>query len=70
MLGVLVPDYLLTILAAVLSRRPMYLLLGPLFPALRMLDAWLCLRAMAHAYLRRRTDGRWTSPSRRTVARA
>jgi hypothetical protein len=37
------------------------------FPVLRMLDAWLCLRAMFDAYLRRHTDGRWASPERRTV---
>lgn len=67
--GVLVPDYLLSIMAAVLSRRPVYLVMGPVFPLLRMLDAWLCLRAMAHAFLLRRTDGRWTSPERRAVAR-
>ena len=66
--GVLLPDYLLSVLAAVLARRPVYLLLGPLFPALRTLDAWLCLRAMFEAFLRTRADGRWTSPERRAVA--
>lgn len=68
--GVLVPDYLLSILAAVLSRRPVYLLMGPVFPLLRMLDAWLCLRAMADAFSRRRVDGRWASPERRAVGEA
>lgn len=68
--GVLVPDYLLSVLAAVLARRPVYLVLGPVFPALRMLDAWLCLRAMADAFLRRQTDGRWASPERRAVGKA
>lgn len=67
--GVLVPDYLLSVMAAVLSRRPAYLVLGPVFPVLRMLDAWLCLRAMADAFLRRHHDGRWVSPERRAVAR-
>jgi len=65
--GVLVPDYLLSVLAAVLARRPGYLVLGVVFPVLRMLDAWLCLRAMFDAYLRRHTDGRWASPERRAV---
>ncbi|TPW98380.1 glycosyltransferase family 2 protein, partial [Schumannella luteola] len=69
-LGVLVPDYLLSVMAAVLARRPAYLVMGPVFPVLRMLDAWLCLRAMADAFLRRRVDGRWASPARRSVARA
>jgi cellulose synthase/poly-beta-1,6-N-acetylglucosamine synthase-like glycosyltransferase len=67
--GVLVPDYLLSVLAAVLARRPAYLVLGAVFPALRMLDAWLCLRAMSDAFLRRHADGRWASPERRAVAR-
>jgi hypothetical protein len=34
-----------------------------------MLDAWLCLRAMSDAFLRRHADGRWASPERRAVAR-
>jgi cellulose synthase/poly-beta-1,6-N-acetylglucosamine synthase-like glycosyltransferase len=68
--GVLVPDYLLSVLAAVLARRPGYLVLGPVFPALRMLDAWLCLRAMADAFLRRHVDGRWASPERRAVGKS
>jgi len=67
-LGILVPDYLLSVFAAFLSRRPVYLLFGPVFPFLRMLDAWLCLRALGEAYLSRRHDGRWTSPGRRAVA--
>lgn len=67
--GVLVPDYLLSVLAALLARRPAYLVLGVVFPVLRMLDAWLCLRAMFDAFLRRHADGRWASPERRAVAR-
>jgi cellulose synthase/poly-beta-1,6-N-acetylglucosamine synthase-like glycosyltransferase len=64
--GTLVPDFVLTGYAAAVTRRPGYLLLGVFFPFLRMLDAALCLRALADA-LRRRTDGRWTSPARRDV---
>lgn len=67
--GVLLPDYLLTVLAAVLSRRPSYLIRGLVFPLLRMLDALLCLQAMRDAFVRR-TDGRWASPERRAVVRS
>jgi len=65
--GVLVPDYLLSVLAAVLAKRPGYLVLGLVFPVLRVLDAWVCLRAMGEAFARRGADGRWDSPTRRAV---
>jgi cellulose synthase/poly-beta-1,6-N-acetylglucosamine synthase-like glycosyltransferase len=64
--GTLVPDFVLTAYAAAVTRRPRYLLLGVFFPFIRMLDAALCLRALGEA-LRRRTDGRWESPTRRNV---
>jgi hypothetical protein len=67
LLGVVVPDYLLTIFVAIRQRRPAYLLLGLAFLPLRCLDAVLCLRALwrsrsAHS------AGTWTSPTRRGVA--
>lgn len=64
--GVALPDYLLSVLAAVLARRPGYLVMGLVFPLLRILDALLCLGAMVDAFVRR-TDGRWSSPARRSV---
>lgn len=66
-LGVIVPDYLLTIFAAIRSGRPSYLIRGVAFPLLRILDAAVCLQAMGDAVVRG-ADGRWTSPERRTVA--
>lgn len=65
-LGVVVPDYLLTLLAAVVSRRVAYLAYGLVFPLLRVADALLCLVALYKAAFRRST-GQWTSPSRRPV---
>jgi hypothetical protein len=44
-LGVLVPDYLITLVFVVARRQPRYLLPGLLFPALRVLDAVHVLRA-------------------------
>jgi len=64
LLGVAVPDYALTVLVAVLQRRPAYLLLGLGFLPLRCLDAWLCLRSL---WQTRSTQsaGIWASPQRR-----
>jgi len=67
-LGVLLPDYLLTVFTAVVTRRPRYLLLGLGFPIVRIVDAAICLRALPEAFLRRsRRDGVWTSPVRRVA---
>ncbi|MEN2740802.1 glycosyltransferase [Microbacterium sp. X-17] len=66
-LAVVVPDYLLTIAAAVATGRPSYLWRGLVFPLLRILDALLCLQALRIA-LRGKTDGRWLSPVRRAAS--
>ncbi len=66
LLGVLVPDYLLTVFAAWRSRRLSYLVRGLAFPALRIMDAAICLRALAES-AGRAADGRWASPERRAV---
>lgn len=67
LLGILLPDLLLSVLAAVVTRRPSYLLQAPLFPLIRVLDAAVCLRALVDA-MRRASDGRWRSPTRREPA--
>jgi cellulose synthase/poly-beta-1,6-N-acetylglucosamine synthase-like glycosyltransferase len=66
-LGLYVPDYFLTILAAVVARRPHYLLLGLVFPLLRILDAFLCVRALCLALDHTPSHGRWDSPERRRI---
>ncbi len=63
-IGVLIPDYLLTIMAAWVLRRPRYLLLGFGFPLMRIVDAALCLRVLPMAW-RARSSGVWVSPTRR-----
>lgn len=63
-LGALAPDYAFTIITAIVLKRPGFLLLGLAFPAVRLLDAVLCLRGMPEA-LRSDSDGRWVSPTRR-----
>ena len=64
--GVLLPDYLLTCVVAVLERQPRLLLLGVFFPFMRMLDAYIGLYAIPAAWLSR-SSGRWKSPARRVV---
>jgi len=62
--GVLLPDFLLTILAAVSLRKPGMLLMAPLFPLMRILDAFLCLQVLPKAFSSAST-GAWVSPARR-----
>jgi len=64
LVGVLLPDYLLTIMAACVLRQPRYLLLGLGFPLMRVVDAGLCLRTLPMAWLAR-SSGVWVSPTRR-----
>jgi poly-beta-1,6-N-acetyl-D-glucosamine synthase len=61
--GVVVPDYALTCVVALLDRRPRLLLAGFGFPALRLLDAAIGIYAIPLAWLSR-SNGRWTSPAR------
>ena len=66
LLGFLLPDIFLTVFAAIALRRPGFLLLAPLFPLLRFLEAYVCLRAMPKAW-RTHSSGRWISPERRST---
>lgn len=66
LLVVLVPDYALTVAVAIAERRPRYLLAGLLFVPLRIVDGAITLAALPTAFLTR-SDGTWTSPTRRAV---
>jgi poly-beta-1,6-N-acetyl-D-glucosamine synthase len=61
--GIVVPDYALTCVVAVLERRPRLLLFGFLFPLLRLMDAAIGIYAIPMAWLSR-SNGRWKSPAR------
>lgn len=63
-IGILIPDYLLTVMAACVLRRPRYLYLGLLFPLMRIVDSALCLRMLPKAWMGR-SSGVWVSPTRR-----
>lgn len=66
--GLLVPDLLMTLIVAFITgQRPHATAF--LFPAIRILDAVVCLRALIDAYLRP-SDGRWRSPTRRAFSEA
>jgi poly-beta-1,6-N-acetyl-D-glucosamine synthase len=62
-------DYFLTCLTALAFRRPSLLLYGVGFLALRFVDATAALRTIPQAW-RARSDGRWTSPTRRPASAA
>jgi len=64
LMGVLVPDLMLTLYAAVVTRRLRYVALAPVFPVLRVLDAALCLKALRTALVGS-SNGVWSSPTRR-----
>jgi poly-beta-1,6-N-acetyl-D-glucosamine synthase len=64
LIGVLLPDVLLTMFAAVALRRPGLLLFAPLFPAMRLVEAYICLRSIPTAW-RTHSTGSWVSPTRR-----
>lgn len=65
-LAVFIPDYLLTIFAAIVAREPRYLVMGFVFPILRVIDAFLCMKSLFEGFLVRST-GMWKSPPRRVV---
>jgi biofilm PGA synthesis N-glycosyltransferase PgaC len=63
--GFLLPDLALTVFAAIALRRPGLLLLAPLFPFMRIVEAYVCLRAIPPSAWRTHSNGRWISPTRR-----
>lgn len=71
LLGIYIPDFLLTTAAVLAARRVDFYLYAPVFPLIRAIDAAICLRSLGQALLGRRTaSGRWTSPTRRPAATA
>jgi cellulose synthase/poly-beta-1,6-N-acetylglucosamine synthase-like glycosyltransferase len=64
LLGVLIPDFILSIVAAIALRRPSLLLMAPLFPLVRILDSVICLMVLPRAFSTV-SSGVWASPLRR-----
>ena len=64
--GVIVPDLAMTVLVAIIERRPRLLLAAPFFPFMRVLDSALGLWAIPLAWLAN-SNGVWKSPTRRGV---
>ena len=62
--GILVPDFALTCVVAVIDRQPRLLLFGVFFPLMRLVDAAIGLYAVPAAWLKS-SNGRWKSPTRR-----
>jgi len=64
-LGFLIPDMALTVIAAIVLKRPYMLLMAPLFPIMRFVEAWVALRAIPPSRWRTQDTGQWKSPTRR-----
>ncbi|MBP1137097.1 cellulose synthase/poly-beta-1,6-N-acetylglucosamine synthase-like glycosyltransferase [Arthrobacter sp. PvP023] len=64
LLGVFLPDLVLTVIAATALRRPGILLMAPLFPLMRILDSIICLMVLPKAFSSA-SSGVWVSPIRR-----
>lgn len=66
LVGVILPDYILTVVTAMILKRPIYLVFGLAFPLMRVIDAWICMRSLTRASYAR-SSGVWTSPARRAT---
>lgn len=64
LLVVAVPDLILSLAVAAGQRRLLFLAAAPVYPLLRVVDAWLCLFSLATSF-RTTSNGRWISPTRR-----
>lgn len=64
--GIVVPDFLLTVIVAIVLRQPRFLVFGCFFLLLRVLDSAIALYALPGAWLTRST-GKWRSPRRRAI---
>ncbi|OLR91553.1 hypothetical protein BJP25_25645 [Actinokineospora bangkokensis] len=64
LLGVWVPDLLLTALVAARHRQPRFLAPALFLPFVRLLDAVLFLAALPHAFVERAARSPWLSPAR------
>lgn len=66
LLAVLIPDLLLSLIAAILSGKYADLRYALAFPAMRIVDAMMCMRSIVEVLVPRRVaSGKWTSPARR-----
>ncbi|PWW54264.1 glycosyltransferase [Actinokineospora spheciospongiae] len=64
LLGVFLPDLLLTALVALRQRQPGYLLPALFLPLMRLVDAVVLLSALPHAFRDRPATAPWLSPVR------
>ena len=61
--GIILFDYGLTIIAAIIERKPLLLFYGIGFVAIRFIDAFLLLYSLVLSFIVS-SDGRWSSPAR------
>ena len=66
LIGIALPDYVMTAVAAWWQRRPSYLVLGVFFLPLRLLDSLAAMGSMVQA-MAVRSSGHWVSPQRKAM---
>ncbi|WP_156754258.1 glycosyltransferase [Actinokineospora pegani] len=64
LLGVFVPDLLMTALVALRQRQPRFVLPALFLPFVRLLDSVIFLSALPDAFVDRKASARWLSPVR------
>ncbi|MBV9352273.1 MAG: glycosyltransferase family 2 protein [Mycobacterium sp.] len=64
LIGFVLRDLLLSVFVAIALRWAGLLLLAPLFPFMRFIEVYICLRSIPTAW-RTRSSGSWVSPTRR-----
>lgn len=65
-IGILLPDYALTVVVSLIKRRPLYLLVGLFFVPMRVVDGIAILYSLPKAWFVQST-GRWVSPERQAT---
>lgn len=66
LVGVMAPDFVLSLYVAIATRKLRFLTMSPIFPLLRIVDSWVTLKALYRA-LRGSSSGVWSSPTRRAA---
>jgi cellulose synthase/poly-beta-1,6-N-acetylglucosamine synthase-like glycosyltransferase len=64
LLGIWLPNIILSFVVGIIKKRPQYFYYAPLFIFLRLIDSFVFLFTLPKAFLTH-SSGRWVSPSRR-----
>lgn len=65
LVAIFIQDYILTIITVIALKRPIYLIYGLGFVYMRLVEVGVNILVLYHFISRKRSNGRWKSPSRR-----